>query len=103
VLRNIATVNGDQPEPTPDPHPNRDLAQTSVITGTPLPEPPTPAPPDPAGPPAPPVPPAGGGVLPATALGTRLSLTKRASTKTVTAGATITYRLRVATSAKRAP
>ena len=96
VLRNIATVNGDQSEPTPDPHPNRDIAQTSVITGTPLPDPPTPPPPDPAGPPAPPAPPASGDVLPATALGTRLSLSKRASTTTVTPGATITYRLRVA-------
>jgi large repetitive protein len=96
VLRNVVTVNGDQPEPTPDPHPNRDTAVTTVTTDDPPPEPPTPAPPDPDGPPAPPVPPAGGGVLPAGALGTRLSLSKRADTTTVTPGEKITYRLRVA-------
>ena len=64
VLRNVATVNGDQLEPTPDPHPNRDTARTTVTTEDPPPEPPTPAPPDPAGPPAPPVPPAAAACCP---------------------------------------
>jgi uncharacterized repeat protein (TIGR01451 family) len=94
VLRNITTVNGDQLEPTPDPHPNRDTATTTVITDTPTPPIP-PGPPDPTGPPAPPIPPAGGGVLGAEASGTRLSLRKTANASTVTPGKRITFRLRV--------
>ena len=69
LLRNVVTVNGDQPEPVPDPHPNRDIALTTVTTPEP-PEPPTPnpptppqpAPPEPDGPAAPPVDPPAGGV-----------------------------------------
>jgi uncharacterized repeat protein (TIGR01451 family) len=99
VLRNVATVNGDQPEPTPDPHANRDTALTSVITQPPVPQP-APAPPDPAGPAAPPVPPTRGGILAAHASGTRLALSKRADTTTVRAGELITYRLRVANTAE---
>ena len=95
----MATVNGDQPEPTPDPHANRDSALTSVITHPPVPEP-SPAPPDPAGPPAEPVPPDNGRVLEALASGTRLSLSKHADATTVFAGERITYRLRVANTAE---
>jgi uncharacterized repeat protein (TIGR01451 family) len=94
VLRNITTVNGDQPEPTPDPHPNRDTAVTTVITNDPVPPTP-PAPPDPEGPPAPPIPPANSAVLPASLSGTRLSLSKRANAKSVTPGTRVTFRLRV--------
>ena len=94
VLRNITTVNGDQPEPTPDPHPNRDTTGTTVITDNPIPPTPT-DPPDPTGPPAPPIPPSNGDVLGAEASGTRLSLHKSADAKTVTPGKQITFRLRV--------
>ena len=100
VLRNIATVDGDQPEPTPDPHPNRDTVPTTVITDDPpVPPDPPPAPPDPPPdpniPPAPPVPSGSGAALPATVHGTVLTLRKRADATSVTAGATIVWRLRV--------
>jgi large repetitive protein len=91
VLRNVVTVNGDQLEPVPDPHSNRDLALTTVGT----PQPPEPAPPDPDGPPAPPVDPPSGGALGEQAASTRLSLRKHASTGTPAPGDTVTYRLRV--------
>jgi large repetitive protein len=95
LLINVATVHGDQNEPAPDPHPNRDVALTRVVVpGQPLPPPPVPPSPDPAGPPAPPVPQPD---EPATAavLGTRLSLHKRATPRLVHAGATVTFALRV--------
>ena len=95
LLINVATVRGDQNEPAPDPHPNRDVALTRVVVpGQPLPPPPVPPSPDPAGPPAPPVPQPD---EPATAavLGTRLSLHKRATPRLVHAGATVTFALRV--------
>ena len=97
LLRNVVTVNGDQPEPVPDPHPNRDVALTTVTT----PEPPTPpqpppAPPEPDGPAAPPVDPPAGDVRGAQAASTRLAIRKRASTDTPVPGGTVTYRLRVA-------
>jgi uncharacterized repeat protein (TIGR01451 family) len=95
VLRNVTTVDGDQPEPTPDPNPNDDLTRTTVTTEDPPPEPPTPLPPDPTGPPAPPVLPASAEVLPTENLGTRLALSKRADARVVTPGETITWRLRV--------
>ena len=95
LLPNVATVQGDQNEPAPDPHPNRDVTLTTVVVpDQPLPPPPMPAPPDPAGPPAPPVPqpdePANVAVL-----GTRLSLHKRATPKIVHAGANVAFALRV--------
>lgn len=94
VLRNVTTVDGNESEPTPDPHPNRDIAETTVITDDPTPPTP-PGPPVPDGPPAPPIPPNASGVLPAQASSTRLSLTKRTNATTVTPGSLITFRLRV--------
>ena len=91
VLRNVVTVDGDQPEPTPDPHPNRDTVPTTV--GTPDPSPPHP--PDPDGPAAPPVDPPVGGVSPEQAASTRLSIRKRTDDPPVPGG-TVTYRIRVA-------
>ena len=91
VLHNVVTVDGDQPEPVPDPHPNRDVALTSV--GTPDPSPPYP--PDPDGPVAPPVDPPAGGVSPEQEASTRLSIRKRTDDPLVPGG-TVTYRLRVA-------
>ena len=95
LLLNVATVQGDQNEPAPDPHPNRDVTLTTVVVpDQPLPPPPAPAPPDPAGPPALPVPqpdePANVAVL-----GTRLSLHKQATPKIVHAGAKVAFALRV--------
>lgn len=94
VLTNIATVNGDQTEPTPDPNPNRDFTQTRVVTDAPLPPKPPPDP-EPNGPVEPPVPPSLA-VLAERVASTRLSLHKRATTSQASAGATVTFRLRVA-------
>ena len=105
MLTNVATVNGDQPEPVPDPHPNRDETITRVVVSR-LPsayrrhhlhrhpvltvrlQPPVPPPPPPLVPPGP--------------AGTKLALRKRASTKQAAAGETITYRLRVANTGEAA-
>ena len=47
ILFNVATVTGDQTEPTPDPHPNRDTTETLVVVPPTPPEPPIPPyPPD---------------------------------------------------------
>ncbi len=96
LLLNVATVHGDQDEPAPDPHPNRDETVTRVVVpDQPIPpEPPNPIPPQPDGPPSPPVPqppePATPDVLSA-----RLSLHKHASPSMVTQGATVAFTLRV--------
>jgi uncharacterized repeat protein (TIGR01451 family) len=95
----VVTVNGDQPEPAPDPHPNRDSTLTSVVSEPPQPEPPEPPQPpipEPDGPAVPPVAPPSGAVLGEQVASTRLSLHKRASTDTPVAGGTLSYRLRVA-------
>jgi uncharacterized repeat protein (TIGR01451 family) len=95
VLRNVATVNGDQNEPVPDLHPNRDFTDTRVVVpDEPIPEPPNPLPPEPS-PVEPPVPPSGGGVLPEQIAGTRLSIHKSVSPSTVRPGGTAVVRLRV--------
>jgi uncharacterized repeat protein (TIGR01451 family) len=96
LLLNIATVHGDQDEPAPDPHPNRDATLTAVIVpDQPIPpEPPNPIPPEPDGPPTPPVPqppePPAPDVLTA-----RLSLHKQATPSVASPGATVTFSLRV--------
>jgi uncharacterized repeat protein (TIGR01451 family) len=94
VLTNRATVNGDQPEPTSDPNPNRDSTQTRVVVDQPLPSP-APSDPEPNGPTAPPVPPSIA-VLAERVANTRLSLHKHATTSRLSAGRTVTFRLRVA-------
>jgi large repetitive protein len=97
VLANVATVTGDQTEPVPDPHPNRDQALTRVLIpdeAIPPPEPP-PVLPDPTGPPQPPVGSAPEPNIPVGPAGTRLALHKAGSHATVTAGDTIAYTLRV--------
>ncbi|HSS81477.1 MAG TPA: DUF11 domain-containing protein [Gaiellaceae bacterium] len=97
LLTNITTVNGDQDEPVPDPHPNRDTTITRVVV-TPPPEPPPPPPPPPPGPdgpPPPPVPPPPPPFVPPGPAGTKLALRKRADTKRAARGDTITYRLRI--------
>jgi uncharacterized repeat protein (TIGR01451 family) len=95
LLLNVATVHGDQDEPAPDPHPNRDSTLTSVVVpDQPIPPPPNPLPPTPPGPPAPPVPqplePPEPDVLSA-----QLSLHKQAAPSVVSPGATVTFSLRV--------
>lgn len=96
LLLNIATVNGDQPEPTPDPHPNRDQTITRVIVpDQPVPPNPTPLPPEPNGPPQPPAPPAHAASIPRGPAGTRLALHKRSFPHVVRAGATIDYTIRL--------
>lgn len=96
LLLNVATVHGDQDEPAPDPHPNRDTTlSTVVVPDQPIPpEPPNPLPPEPDGPPAPPVPqpPEPPTPKPFTA---RLTLTKRANPSVVVQGATVTFTLHV--------
>ena len=101
VLRNEVTVNGDQPDPTRTAS-NRDDTQTRVVIDDPVPPLP-PAPPDPDGPPEPPAEPSGEGDLLPAVLGTRLSLSKRASVKTFTPGTRIIYRLRVANTGEAQP
>jgi uncharacterized repeat protein (TIGR01451 family) len=99
LLLNIATVNGDQTEPTPDPHPNRDETLTRVIVPDmpipPVPPSPPPLPPDPNGPPEPPAPPVHPPKLPPGPAGTRIALHKIATPQVVRAGQTIAYSLRV--------
>lgn len=95
VLTNIATVQGDQQEPVPDPHPNRAQVQTRVVVpDQPLPPPPPP-PPDPIGPIPPPVPPPVPPPLPPGPAGTRLALRKQATAASVSPGGTVAFRLRV--------
>ena len=97
VLLNIATVNGDQPEPVPDPHSNRDTAAALVIT--PVNPDPAPAPipePDPNGPPEPPHPNIRPPAPPLGHAGTRLALRKVATPRTVPVGGEVFYTLRVA-------
>jgi uncharacterized repeat protein (TIGR01451 family) len=97
VLLNIATVNGDQPEPVPDPHSNRDTAAALVVTPV-NPDPtPTPIPtPDPNGPPQPPHPDIRPPTPPIGAAGTRLALRKVATPRSVPVGGKVFYTLRVA-------
>lgn len=97
VLLNITTVNGDQPEPVPDPHSNRDTAAALVVTpANPDPAPaPIPAP-DPNGPPEPPHPDIRPPVPPRGDAGTRLRLRKVATPRSVPVGGKVFYALRVA-------
>jgi uncharacterized repeat protein (TIGR01451 family) len=97
VLLNIATVNGDQPEPVPDPHSNRDTAAALVVT--PVNPDPAPAPiptPDPSGPPEPPHPNIRPPAPPLGHAGTRLALRKVATPRSVPVGGDVFYTLRVA-------
>ena len=96
VLENIATVSGDQPEPVPDPHPNRASTVTTVVVsnGPVPPEPPNPLPPSPDGPPPIPGPQPPEPELP-DVFTARLSLQKNANPKSVQNGGTVTFRLRV--------
>jgi uncharacterized repeat protein (TIGR01451 family) len=96
VLLNIATVNGDQPEPVPDPHVNRDTAAALVVTpDNPNPTPVPPTYPNPGGPPEPPHPDIRPPVPPRGAAGTRLALKKVASPRTASVGSSVAYTLRV--------
>jgi uncharacterized repeat protein (TIGR01451 family) len=98
VLRNLVVVSGDDLEPVPDLHPNRDDAFTRVVVpDQPVPpEPPSPQPvPDPDGnvtpaPPVTPPPPPPGPVY------TLLSLTKKAAPPHAQAGGNATFTLKVA-------
>ena len=95
LLLNVATVQGDQTEPAPDPHPNSDATITRVVVPPkPPPPPPEPPPPTPDGPPPLPVPQPPEPALPAV-LGARLSLHKQASPPIVIAGASVRFTLRV--------
>lgn len=95
LLLNVATVQGDQTEPAPDPHPNRDATITSVVVPPkPPPPPPQPPPPNPDGPPTPPVPQPPEPPTP-DVLNARLSLHKQATPSVVSPGATVTFSLRV--------
>ena len=96
LLLNVATVHGDQDEPVPDPHPNRNTTLTTVVVpDQPIPpEPPNPLPPEPDGPPSPPVPQQPEPPAP-DVLSTRLSLHKQANPSVVIRGATVTFTLRV--------
>jgi uncharacterized repeat protein (TIGR01451 family) len=99
LLLNIATVNGDQTEPTPDPHPNRDQTLTRVLVPDmpipPIPPSPPPLPPDPNGPLEPPAPPVHPPTLPPGPAGTRIALHKTATPRVARAGQTIAYALRL--------
>ena len=102
VLTNVATVNGDQLEPVPDPHVNRDTVETRVVTPLePLPPAPPPAP-DPDGPVEPPVPPVVPPSPPPGPAGTTLTLLKQADPKRVARGGTVTYRLTVSNNGEAA-
>ena len=96
VLENLATVAGDELEPVPDLHPNRDRAFSRVVVpDEPLPpEPPVPPVPDPDGPvvPAPPVTPP---VEEAGAAGTTITLSKRANPTHLAIGSRTTFSLKV--------
>jgi uncharacterized repeat protein (TIGR01451 family) len=92
VLTNVATVNGDQPEPTPDPHPNRDTASTFVVTPS-NPVPPNPTPEPTPQPPIPPVPPVKPEFIPGGPAGTRIALHKIASPRSASRGQTVAFTL----------
>ncbi len=95
LLQNVATVRGDQDEPAPDPHPNRDTTITRVVVpDQPIPTPPAPLPPDPNGPPAPPVPQPPEPPTP-DVLSARLSLHKQAAPPVVIRGSTLKFTLHV--------
>jgi large repetitive protein len=94
LLLNVATVKGDQDEPAPDPHPNRDETVTRVVVpDQPIP-PPNPVPPNPPGPPEPPVPQPPEPPTP-DVLTARLSLHKQATPSMVIQGGMVTFTLRV--------
>ena len=96
LLLNVATVAGDQTEPVPDPHPNRDQTLTLVqVPDQPTPPTPMPLPPDPDGPPQPPVVPVHPPKVPGSPADTLLKLVKTGSPSTASLGGTITYALRV--------
>jgi uncharacterized repeat protein (TIGR01451 family) len=97
ILHNIATVNGDQAEPVPDPHSNRDDTLTLVVVpDQPIPPPtPIPEPPGPNGPPSPPSPPVHPPRQPGGPADTLLKLTKKSSPASASLGGTITYTIRV--------
>jgi uncharacterized repeat protein (TIGR01451 family) len=95
LLLNVATVSGDQPEPLPDPHPNRDETLTRVLVpGEPIPPGP-PLPPDPNGPPELPGFPELAPNVPTGNAGTLLALRKIAAPASVPPGGTIVYTLRL--------
>jgi uncharacterized repeat protein (TIGR01451 family) len=82
TLDNVATVAGNEPEPTPDVHPNRDEATATVFSLEPGPGP---------GPgPTPPIPPE---TRPPGPENTKLSLAKHADRSTAHAGDTVTFTL----------
>ena len=102
LLANIATVSGNEDEPLPDPHPNRDQTLTSVVVPDqpvppqpipPLPTPPLPPAPD--GPPQPPVVPVHPPRQPGPPADTLLKIHKVSTPATATLGDTVTYALRV--------
>jgi uncharacterized repeat protein (TIGR01451 family)/fimbrial isopeptide formation D2 family protein len=96
LLLNVATVSGDQTEPVPDPHPNRDTTLTLVrVPDQPVPPTPTPVPPAPDGPPQPPAPPVHPPNVPGSPADTLLKLSKTGSPASASLGGTITYTLRV--------
>jgi len=95
LLQNIATVRGDQPEPVPDPHPNRAETVTRVVVpDQPIPPPP-PLPPGPIGPPTPPIPPPPEPPTP-DVFTARLTLHKSVSPSVASQGSTVAVTLRVA-------
>ena len=100
LLLNVATVGGNENEPVPDPHPNRDITETTVFVPD-QPIPPTPPPdPDPDGPPQPPQPPPTPPFVPPGLAGTKLKLAKQGRPVQARRGDTITYRLRVTNTAE---
>jgi large repetitive protein len=95
LLLNVATVSGNENEPVPDPHPNRDTAETTVVVpNKPIPPPPPPDP-EPDGPPQPPQPPPTPPFVPPGLAGTLLKLAKHGKPAQARRGDTITFRLRV--------
>lgn len=102
VLLNLATVSGDESEPVPDPHPNRDSTVSRVVVpDQPLPpDPPGPPPvPDPDGNVTPPAPPVTPPAPPPGPAGTTVALTKTASPARAQAGGNATFTLKVVNTA----
>jgi len=96
LLTNIATVAGDQTEPVPDPHANRDAAETLVVVPRKPVPPPAPTPlPDPDGSPQPPVSPERAPDIRPGPAGTRVLIHKTGTPSSVAVGGTIDYTLRV--------
>ncbi len=100
VLQNVATVADDQPEPTPDPHPNRASTVTSVVVECPPQlQPVNPLPPAPNGnptfacpePPGPPTPDVFTAVL---------TLHKTATPSVARQGSTVAFKIRVSETAE---